>query len=76
MLLSEIAHLEHEIEVRITLESDFAGLENGFTGVPSKIPAASRRFRTTGVERKPYSVPSGQIRITVHASGERGGART
>ncbi|RAV09750.1 hypothetical protein DQG23_38915 [Paenibacillus contaminans] len=46
----------------LTLESDFADLENGFTGVTSKKAAASRRFRTRCRERKPYSIPSGQIR--------------
>ena len=53
MLQSEIARLEQGIEVRLTLESDFAGLEIGFIGIPSKIAAASRRFRTTGGERMP-----------------------
>jgi hypothetical protein len=54
--------LEQGIKVRLTLESDFAGLENGFTGVPNKILVASRRFRTIGGERKPYSSPNGQNR--------------
>ncbi|RAV20201.1 hypothetical protein [Paenibacillus contaminans] len=71
MLESEIARLQQEVEVRLTLESDFTGLENGFTGVPSKIPAASGRFRTIGGERKPYSIPSGQNRTPAHASEER-----
>ncbi|RAV19616.1 hypothetical protein [Paenibacillus contaminans] len=71
MLESEIARLQHGTEVRLTLESDFAGLENGFTGVPSKMPAASRRFRTTCGEGKPDSIPSGQNRIAVLASDER-----
>ncbi|WP_158560938.1 hypothetical protein [Paenibacillus contaminans] len=48
MLESEIAYLQQGIEVRLTLESDFACLGNGFTGVPSKIHAASRHFRTIG----------------------------
>ncbi|RAV13284.1 hypothetical protein [Paenibacillus contaminans] len=58
--------MEQEIEVRLTLESDFAGLEKGFTDVPIKIPAASRRFRIAGGERKPYSIPSGQNRTVSH----------
>ncbi|WP_146762264.1 hypothetical protein [Paenibacillus contaminans] len=62
--------MEQGIEVRQTLESELAGLENGFTGVPSKIPAGSRRFRTTGGERKPDSIPSGQNRT---ASDEQDG---
>ena len=62
--------MEQGIEVRLTLESDFAGLENGFTGVTSKIPAASRRFRTAGGERKPYSIPSGQNRTVSHGMGK------
>ncbi|WP_146762438.1 hypothetical protein [Paenibacillus contaminans] len=74
MLESENARLEQGIGVRLTLESDFAGLENGFAGVPSKIPAASRRFRTTRGERKPYSIPSGRNRTAAHASDERGWA--
>ncbi|RAV09930.1 hypothetical protein [Paenibacillus contaminans] len=74
MLESEFAYLQQGIEVRLRLESDFAGLEKGFTGVPSKIPAANRRFRTTGVERKPSPIPSGQNRTPAHASDERGRA--
>jgi len=68
MLESEIARLQHGTEVGITLESDFAGLESGFAVVTSKIPAASRRFRTTSGEGRPHSIPSGQNRTTVHAS--------
>ncbi|RAV19000.1 hypothetical protein DQG23_22915 [Paenibacillus contaminans] len=64
--------MQQGIEVRLTLESDFAGLESGFTGVPNKLPAASRRFRTTSEERKPYSIPSGQSRTAAHASDKRG----
>jgi len=66
--------LEQGIEVLLTLESDFAGLENGFAAVSSKIPTVSRRFRTTGGERKPYSIPSGQNLTAAHASDEWGGA--
>ncbi|RAV19019.1 hypothetical protein [Paenibacillus contaminans] len=74
MLESEIARLEQGIEVLLTLESDFSGLANGFIGVPCKRAAASRRFRTTSGERKPYSIPSGQNRNAAHASDERGWA--
>jgi len=66
--------MEKGIEACPTLESDFAGLENGFTGVPIKIPAASRRFRTTGGKRRAYSIPSGQNRTAHARSDERGGA--
>ncbi|RAV19700.1 hypothetical protein DQG23_19790 [Paenibacillus contaminans] len=59
------------IEVRLTLESDFAGLENGFTGVPSQIAAASGTFRTAGEKREPDSIPIGQNRTPAHASDEQ-----
>ncbi|RAV20897.1 hypothetical protein [Paenibacillus contaminans] len=68
MTESEIARLEQGIEACLTLEYDFADLESGFTVVPSKIPAASRRFRTKGWKGKPHYIPSGQNRTTVHAS--------
>ncbi|WP_146762297.1 hypothetical protein [Paenibacillus contaminans] len=68
MLESENARLEQGIEARVTLESDFTGLENGFIDVPSKIPAASRRFRTTGGERQPLAAASRRFRTT---GGER-----
>ncbi|RAV22279.1 hypothetical protein [Paenibacillus contaminans] len=72
MLQSENARLEQGIELRLTPESDFAGLENGFTGMPSKIPAASRRFRTRSGEKEPYPIRSGQSRTAAHVSDERG----
>jgi len=67
-LQSEFACLEQGMEVLRTLQSEFACLENGFTGVTGEIAAASGCFRTTGGERKPYSIPSGCFRTT---GGER-----
>jgi len=68
MLQSEIARLEQEIELPLTLQSEIPCLESGFIDVPGKKAAASRRFRTTGEERKPDSIPSGQNRTAAHAS--------
>jgi len=65
--------MEQGIEVRLTPESDFAGLENGITDVSIKIAASSRRFRTAGGAGKPYSIPSGQNRTVSHGMGKLAG---
>ncbi|WP_146762316.1 hypothetical protein [Paenibacillus contaminans] len=62
--------MEQGSEVPFTLQSDFACLEKGFTGVSSQIAAASGRFRTTGGVSDPDAIPIGQNRLAARGNEE------